>query len=358
VSGGGGRGGREGVVGVRDQAEAFEAAWLDEARYGGTMGETRCPGLLLEAGAAQSPAAGSTTAPYAIPAAGYERGFQAPPRAAAASVRAPAGVSVAVSDGVLHPAAASVFGGMNGNGVASHPDSGAINHSRASGGEGGFGRADETSSSSIGGGDGNGDGGGDGDGAKSPLANISSNLVCTICGAKFSRPCKLRWHRQSMHAHAGKAHKCECCDQSFPSVVELRRHAATHSAPRPQCPQCGLRFRLPSALDLHIAVSHDRERPFKCDLCDAAFARKSAMRRHLKSVHQRERHFCGDCGASYSQPFDLKRHRIRTGHVGGGSDADVAGDRTLGGGGRGSDDGVGNNGMATRRRVDGGAGVS
>lgn len=141
-----------------------------------------------------------------------------------------------------------------------------------------------------------------------------SNTVCSICGAKFTRPSNLRRHRQSLHLHVKKAHQCLSCDRSFFSAVELRRHAAKHDVPRPQCPQCGLRFRLTTALELHMAVVHGKQRPFKCDDCDVAFARKSALDRHRNSVHEGKRHECAVCGASYSQPFDLKRHGQRTGH--------------------------------------------
>lgn len=168
-----------------------------------------------------------------------------------------------------------------------------------------------------------------------------SNTTCDICDTKFSRPSNLRRHRQTLHMQVRKTHKCRRCDRSFPSLMELRRHSARHDAPRPQCPQCGLRFRLPAALDLHIAVSHARERPFSCSMCGLAFARKSAMDRHHKSVHQRQRHTCEHCGISYSQPFDLKRHRARTGHEAP-ADANNVGGRGRGrGGGRGGAGGAG-----------------
>lgn len=144
----------------------------------------------------------------------------------------------------------------------------------------------------------------------------SFNPTCPACGAKFTRPSNLRRHWQSLHLRWKKAHQCSSCDRSFFSAVELRRHTAKHEAPRPECPQCGLKFRLKSALELHIAVVHGKQRPFKCNECGISFARKSALDRHRNSVHQGKRHSCPVCGASYSQPFDLKRHRQRAGHDG------------------------------------------
>lgn len=152
---------------------------------------------------------------------------------------------------------------------------------------------------------------------KHSSSSSSSATTCDICGANFTRPSNLRRHVQSLHMRVKRRHACARCDRSFFSALELKRHSATHDAPRPQCPECGMRFRLPSALDLHIAVSHANARPFVCEMCDASFARKSACDRHRKSVHEKRRHQCLDCGASYSQPFDLKRHRQKSGHVSG-----------------------------------------
>lgn len=142
----------------------------------------------------------------------------------------------------------------------------------------------------------------------------STNTVCNICGAKFTRVANLKRHYNTIHLKVRqKRYSCTKCDRAFFNAVELKRHAAKHNKPRPECPHCGLRFRLTSALELHVSVVHAHERPFKCE-CGIAFARKSALSRHIRSVHQRQRYECAECNASYSQPFDLKMHQRRSGH--------------------------------------------
>ena len=85
---------------------------------------------------------------------------------------------------------------------------------------------------------------------------------------------------------------CSC----FP--LETKRHV---------CEECGMRFKKPSALVIHLRT-HSGERPFSCELCDKRFSISGNLRRHMFTHTGEKPYKCRACGRAFNNPSHLARH--------------------------------------------------
>lgn len=146
--------------------------------------------------------------------------------------------------------------------------------------------------------------------------------ACAVggCDRAFRTPAELRRHEAS-HS-APRQHACPLggCDAAFGSARELRAHAASHGggdARRPfacQHPSCGRAFARPSALRAHVAA-HNGVLPFPCPHpgCGAAYSGHTGLKRHTASAHDPSllSHRCSRCLRGFLYARELRAHASR-----------------------------------------------
>ncbi|XP_053117645.1 zinc finger protein 25-like isoform X2 [Hemicordylus capensis] len=168
---------------------------------------------------------------------------------------------------------------------------------------------------------------------------------CPECGKSFLSNVAMTIH---IRTHTGeRPFACHLCPKAFPSRGDLTRHLKTHlrqkeapgssplpksrkcltaklqllrqlgAAPGPKkphtCPQCGKSFSQKQDLRKHQGT-HSTERPFSCLECGRSFRLKQILVAHMK-VHVGERpHACPRCGKRFSQECHVESHqRVHTG---------------------------------------------
>ncbi|KAA8491433.1 MDS1 and EVI1 complex locus protein EVI1 [Porphyridium purpureum] len=77
-----------------------------------------------------------------------------------------------------------------------------------------------------------------------------------------------------------------------------------------RCDRCDQVFGRQSNLTRHIAMVHERLRPFTCEICEQSFGTESNLRRHKQSKHsENPKPFrCLVCEKVFGQQSDLRRH--------------------------------------------------
>ncbi len=137
-----------------------------------------------------------------------------------------------------------------------------------------------------------------------------TGIQCEVCGATFSKRANLVRHTKTVHNNV-KPFICETCGSKFGLKADLQRHMRNiHEKRAFCCRTCGKSFAEQEDLDFHTRVAHEKDlRPFKCGQCEIKFGRRSSRRRHEQTVHTDKRFHCDLCDKSYSQRFDMIKHR-------------------------------------------------
>ena len=81
--------------------------------------------------------------------------------------------------------------------------------------------------------------------------------------------------------HSPKLFECGICPKMFAVKAYMKRHQASHMAPKP-CPECDFKTKYDESLSLHIAHKH-RDGGVRCWPCNKKFVTGSVYTRHLSS---------------------------------------------------------------------------
>ena len=59
----------------------------------------------------------------------------------------------------------------------------------------------------------------------------------------------------------------------------------------------------------HVAIIHEKNKPFKCELFDYRCGQNGDMKKHVATVHDKKKPFkCEICGYTFALKADMKRH--------------------------------------------------
>lgn len=147
-----------------------------------------------------------------------------------------------------------------------------------------------------------------------------SQIPCQICHTLFKRDWSLRLHMQSQHpatvAGEQRTYECYICRKQQKSEPTLKAHIYEHTRARNWlCPQCGMRFKTQSTLEVHSMrndhhLGGEAEKPFHCEVCGKRFANIYVLKGHER-VHTGERPFsCSICGKDFGSKTNLRQHAV------------------------------------------------
>ncbi|XP_012154974.1 zinc finger protein 700 [Ceratitis capitata] len=118
--------------------------------------------------------------------------------------------------------------------------------------------------------------------------------------------------------------RCEYCQKSFSSILELADHT---KGCKFDCPLCLKTFKKAGSYRAHTKRIHNRtvsslkdssdgteikDKPFKCSLCPRQYQRKSILRGHMKSKHDQNLDDFDDDTKLYACEYCDKRFKNRT----------------------------------------------
>ncbi|EFA03435.1 zinc finger and SCAN domain-containing protein 2-like isoform X1 [Tribolium castaneum] len=107
---------------------------------------------------------------------------------------------------------------------------------------------------------------------------------CPSCNEIFPRMSLLDKHAKTHEA--AKIHTCKVCNKEFSRFNHLKRHMTSHSVVRPfSCEICGKRFSRRDHLQQHVRL-HDKKQEYKCDVCLKMFNRADQLAKHKVSKHE------------------------------------------------------------------------
>lgn len=136
-------------------------------------------------------------------------------------------------------------------------------------------------------------------------------FVCVTCGKRFTAKSTLLMH---VKGHNGvKQFACPNCPKSYTRASYLRAHSVVHTGqdrPKPfSCEHtaCDRSFSTKHSLLVHIAHTHNKDRPHKCDICCKSFATVSGMKVHRESHFSKELN-CNICGKKCTNKRVLQKH--------------------------------------------------
>ena len=153
-------------------------------------------------------------------------------------------------------------------------------------------------------------------------AHRSKTYECIICGKSLASLSGLQTHEES-HRNSSNQNKCDMCDKTLVSVVNLKRHikqihekseklfpAAKIKIPAKKS-KCTLCSKEVVYMDSHLKT-HSINEKVKCEACEKIFKNYSGLSVHEKRVHgSKHKLKCNVCDKTYFTVNVLKLHVLR-----------------------------------------------
>lgn len=112
--------------------------------------------------------------------------------------------------------------------------------------------------------------------------------------------------------------KCQLCDETFPSRLQLGAHKANAHRDRPKnsrrpyaCHMCEKAFKNASSLCTHRRHAHSGGLPCDQDGCTDTFKDHITFYRHLTDVHGIKDYVCEHCGAGFARKVLYNKHMVK-----------------------------------------------
>ena len=138
-------------------------------------------------------------------------------------------------------------------------------------------------------------------------------FICKICNKEVQTERSLQRHIMS---HEGKKdYTCDICGKSMTAKYSLTKHIKyVHWKIKEfECEECHRKFSNPGDLRNHKIRLHEGGKPRDnmCDICGKGFTSKSGMLEHVRHVHEKlKKHKCDLCGKTFSTNHGLKNHKM------------------------------------------------
>ena len=146
--------------------------------------------------------------------------------------------------------------------------------------------------------------------------NESGLYQCKICPSTSRFKPALVLHVRRVHEKR-KYHKCDSCDKTFFSKVEVKQHEIIHSEDKQvECELCK-KLLHQHYIKQHVNAVHLRRKDHKCDMCDQAFSHSASLKRHKVALHngvkleekkRRKPATCQCCNKTILGKYQLQKH--------------------------------------------------
>ncbi|XP_037032937.1 zinc finger protein 37 homolog [Bradysia coprophila] len=138
--------------------------------------------------------------------------------------------------------------------------------------------------------------------------------TCWMCPTRidFNTLDELKSHRKNLHHDF----QCNICKNGFMTNEALQSHILIHgNQDRPHlCKFCGGTFAKIGHLKSHIQGKHAQQKPFPCDKCTKGFVHRYQLQAHIRIFHDKIKAFqCTECPTSFGHAKSRVWH-MRTVH--------------------------------------------
>lgn len=117
--------------------------------------------------------------------------------------------------------------------------------------------------------------------------DTSTEVSCEICRVYFSVKGLKKHFCQGLNT------KCEYCNETFQSTINLIEHSKCHTDQLHKCTECSKMFG--SAFLLNAHKHNDSKKSYGCDICDRHFKNKHALKGHQLAHSAVKRKFVSTC---------------------------------------------------------------
>ncbi|XP_063223883.1 zinc finger protein 26-like isoform X3 [Bacillus rossius redtenbacheri] len=144
--------------------------------------------------------------------------------------------------------------------------------------------------------------------------SMDKPFKCDKCPSTQCTQSALLRHKQNRHGVGADGYVCYICGEMLKTSNGLEYHIQHHTGKNVLCVACGKLFYTVSHLKKHTARHHDPtpKEPgenFECLHCSRKYATKASLRNHIMIVHLKEMPYeCEECGLKFTLRYRLNRH--------------------------------------------------